>query len=115
MPRGDGTGPVGMGPMAGCAAGTCAGFGIPGYANPGRGFGMGFGRGCGFGGGRGWRHRFLATGVPGWIRSGGADSYQKPAPEVAKQALKYQANVLQSELDLVKERLSEMEKDPASQ
>jgi len=34
---------------------------------------------------------------------------------VAKQALKYQANVLQSELDLVKERLSEMEKDPASQ
>jgi len=34
MPRGDGTGPAGMGPMTGRAAGYCAGFPVPGYMNP---------------------------------------------------------------------------------
>ncbi|MFW6189453.1 MAG: DUF5320 domain-containing protein [Planctomycetota bacterium] len=34
MPRGDGTGPLGMGPMTGRAAGYCAGFAGPGFANP---------------------------------------------------------------------------------
>jgi len=34
MPRGDGTGPVGLGPMTGRAAGFCAGFPVPGYMNP---------------------------------------------------------------------------------
>ena len=34
MPRGDGTGPAGMGPMTGRAAGYCAGYGVPGYMNP---------------------------------------------------------------------------------
>jgi len=43
MPRGDGTGPMGFGPMTGRAAGYCAGFGIPGFMNPipARGIGMG--------------------------------------------------------------------------
>jgi len=39
MPRGDGTGPAGMGPMTGRAAGFCAGFGVPGYMNPASGAG----------------------------------------------------------------------------
>jgi len=34
MPFGDGTGPAGLGPMTGRAAGFCAGFGVPGYMNP---------------------------------------------------------------------------------
>ena len=34
MPRGDGTGPAGMGPMTGRAAGYCAGYEMPGYLNP---------------------------------------------------------------------------------
>jgi hypothetical protein len=34
MPRGDGSGPAGMGPMTGRAAGYCAGYGMPGYMNP---------------------------------------------------------------------------------
>lgn len=40
MPWGDGTGPWGGGPMTGRAAGFCAGYPVPGYANsiPGRGF-----------------------------------------------------------------------------
>jgi len=64
MPWGDRTGPWGLGPMTGRAAGYCAGYPVPGYMNPipgfgfGRGWGMGFGRGWGrgrgFGFGRGW-------------------------------------------------------------
>ena len=34
MPLGDGTGPIGLGPMTGRAAGFCAGFPMPGYINP---------------------------------------------------------------------------------
>jgi hypothetical protein len=87
MPAGDRTGPRGIGPRSGRAAGYCAGFEMPGYANPGfgRGFGVGFGRGPGFGGrgvgGRGWRHRSYATGRPGWLRFGGyAAPYREYIP-----------------------------------
>ena len=34
MSFGDGTGPVGLGPMTGRAAGFCVGFPVPGYMNP---------------------------------------------------------------------------------
>jgi hypothetical protein len=34
MPRGDRTGPAGMGPMTGRAAGYCAGYNAPGFTNP---------------------------------------------------------------------------------
>jgi hypothetical protein len=60
MPRGDRMGPLGMGSRSGRGAGHCAGFDVPGFANPrpGRGRGWGFGRGGG-----GWRHG-LAWGGP---------------------------------------------------
>jgi len=119
MPRGDGTGPMGMGAMSGRASGYCAGFGMPGYANPapGRGPGMGFGCGRGFGGsGRGWRHMFYVTGLPGWMRFGGYDApYQNPDPNLEKEALKSQAEALQSELDFIKKRLSEIETGTAAE
>lgn len=102
---------MGMGAMRGRVAGYCAGFGMPGYANPvpRRGFGMGFGRGRGAWG-RGWRHMFYATGLPGWARFGGvAAPFQNPDPNLEKQALSSQAEALQSELDLIKKRLSEIE------
>ena len=130
MPGGDRTGPMGMGPMTGRAAGYCAGYAASGYANPvpGRGFGMGFGRGGGFagrgfgGGGRGWRHWYYATGQPGWMRfglypnamvppaMGPSGPYAKPDPEMEKQALKGQAEALQSELDFITKRLDEIER-----
>ncbi len=34
MPFGNGTGPAGLGPMIGRAAGFCAGYPVPGYINP---------------------------------------------------------------------------------
>ncbi|KUG24361.1 hypothetical protein ASZ90_005826 [hydrocarbon metagenome] len=118
MPRGDATGPMGMGPMTGRGAGYCAGFGVPGYMNKfgGRGFGMGFGRGAGFGGrgarggGFGFRNRFYATGVPGWAWAGSTMSapYQKIDPATEKQALNNQAEILKTELDAIKKRLDEL-------
>jgi hypothetical protein len=44
--------------MTGRAAGYCAGYPVPGYANPPRGYGRGFGRGRGRGFGRGWGRGF---------------------------------------------------------
>jgi hypothetical protein len=47
MPRGDGTGPSGMGPMTGRSAGYCAGYDTPGHVNHGlsRHFDRGHGKG----------------------------------------------------------------------
>jgi hypothetical protein len=100
MPRGDRTSPAGMGPMTGRAAGFCAGWGIPGFANnvPGRGLGMGYGRG----------RRFLGG---GFGRGGyGRGIYPYPFDsESERRVLKNQADALQSELEFIKKRLSEIE------
>jgi hypothetical protein len=129
MPRGDRTGPRGTGSMTGRTAGYCAGYGMPGYANPvaGGGLGAGFGRGRGargrgFGvGGYGRRNMFYATGQPGFMRFDGYGApygypspYPKPDPEMEKQALKRQAEALQSELDFINQRLAEVETGSAS-
>ena len=45
MPFGDGTGPMGLGPMTGRAAGYCAGYPAPGFTNPIPGRGLGWRRG----------------------------------------------------------------------
>ena len=67
MPGGDRTGPMGMGPMTGRAAGYCAGSAVPGYVNtPG---GRGFRGGGGGRGGRGRRNWHYATGLVGWQRA----------------------------------------------
>jgi hypothetical protein len=61
MPLGDGTGPMGLGPTTGRAAGYCAGFPVPGFTNPigGR---LGLGRGW-FGRGRGfWPYAYYGRG-----------------------------------------------------
>jgi hypothetical protein len=124
MPRGDRTGPMGLGAMTGRAAGYCGGFGMPGYANstPGRGYGMGlgggrgaFGRGFG-GGGRGLRNMFFATGLPGWARFGGYTGLNPNADsEMEKQALKRKAEALQVELDIIKRRLEEIQSEVTAQ
>lgn len=44
MPRGDGMGPAGMGPLTGRSTGFCAGFKTPGFMNAGYSRGIDFGR-----------------------------------------------------------------------
>ena len=103
MPRGDRTGPLGMGPKTGRAAGRCAGNDRPGFMNPaGGGRGFGRGAGCGGGRGRGRRNMFLATGLPGGQRFGAAPAV---APETETQLLREQANALTTELENVLRRL----------
>ena len=115
MPRGDGTGPGGMGPMTGRAAGFCAGYPVPGYMNPAGGAGwvnpIG-GRGY-RGGGRGWAR--AGYGYPAW---GPAVSpyatYAGPvAPTVTApqelDALRQQAEYFQDTLDEVNKRIDELE------
>ncbi|HPI92698.1 MAG TPA: DUF5320 domain-containing protein [Deltaproteobacteria bacterium] len=122
MPFGDRTGPGGYGPMTGRAAGFCAGYITPGYANPspGRGF---WGRGRGGGGGRGWRHWYYATGLPGWQRWGAPHPgwgvpwshgipAEPPAPVARQQeldALKRQAEYLEQTLSDIRKRLEEIQ------
>jgi hypothetical protein len=134
MPGGDRTGPLGQGPMTGRGAGYCAGYSVPGYANPyfGRGWfgwGRGFGRGRGWfgrGGGRGWRH-WYGPGYPGWAPYGygapyqGAYAYptQPYAPDLTPNeemsVLKEQSQILQKELKEIQERISTLEKAQAQE
>ena len=109
MPGGDRTGPIGYGPMTGRAAGFCAGYDRPGYANPGPGRGFGWGGGGRGRGGRGWRHRYYATGMPGWMRSGwGPVPPSVPNAGSEKEFLETQRQALQAQLDHVKARLDEL-------
>ena len=114
MPGGNGTGPMGMGPMTGRAAGLCAGNSVPGYANPvsRRGF-FGCGRGFwGRGGGRGRRNRFFATGILGRARAGYPAGFSAaPTAEQEQQALKQQAQYLSDSLDALNKRIEELEKE----
>jgi hypothetical protein len=123
MPRGDGTGPAGMGPMTGRGAGFCAGYSIPGYMNPvgGRGY---WGRGRG--GGRGWRHWYHATGLPGWARApmgyaawgGPMYPYTSAGPfaptvttEQELDGLKKQAEYFQDTLGQINQRIQQLEEE----
>ncbi len=109
MPRGDGTGPMGMGPMTGRGAGYCNGVAAPGYADPVE-FTRGFG--CGFGRGRGFRRMFYATGVPGRARYG-YPTYAgvNTAAFDEKAFLSNQAEYLENQLQQIKQRLSSLDEE----
>ena len=94
MPRGDGTGPMGMGRMTGRGAGFCADFA------------------GGFGCGHGFRRMVYATDLPGWARFGYhayAGTYEPAVGE--KELLSRQAESLESQLEQVKKRLSSFKED----
>ena len=131
MPRGDGTGPGGMGPMTGRAAGYCAGYSVPGYMNPygGRYPGVGRAFGGGFGRGRGYRNWYYATGLPGWARYnvgmpawGGVGEYPyygaPPGPDLEpeqeKEILKSHSEALKKQLDEIQARMDELSKEQKS-
>ena len=112
MPRGDRTGPMGQGPMTGRRMGYCTGSDVPGYASaPGR--GMGFGGGGS--GRRGHRNMFYATGLYGWQRAGTIPPVP-PVPvsvnrEDEIQALKRQADYFGIQLETIRKRIEELQKE----
>ena len=115
MPGGDGTGPAGMGPMTGRAAGYCAGYGVPGYRNPipGRGFG-GWGRGRGRGWGRwGGYPGFAPPATAPYAAPYGAPYGPAPDPAQEREFLKVQADGLRQSLEAIEKRLAELEAEAA--
>lgn len=108
MPGGNGTGPMGMGPMTGRAAGFCAGFPMQGSMNQGNGRCLGMGRG----GGHGRRNWFHATGLPGWMRAGTSYS-DAPTKQQELAILKGQAGQFEAALGDIHKRLQELESQPA--
>jgi hypothetical protein len=98
MPRRDGTGPMGMGPMTGRGAGLCINntFGMRFQE---RGF-------AGYGYQRGYRRQYNETGIPGYLRR----NYSLNIPDVdEKTYLTNQEIMLDNQLKLVKQRLANMD------
>jgi hypothetical protein len=125
MPRGDRTGPEGIGHMTGRGAGYCAGYGMPGFMNPASGS---FAGGFGLGRGRGRRNRYYATGLPGWQRGpmGSPDAYppyappvspdyMPPVPQLTREqeanALREQVEMMQENIEAARERLEKLVKE----
>lgn len=107
MPRGDRTGPNGMGSMTGRGAGYCAGFSTPGFMNntmPRMGLGRGGGFGRGFG--RGWNRSFYPG--PAVYGMPGVAPY---SPESESENLEQNARMLQDQLDQINKRLTELKKE----
>lgn len=89
--------------MTGRAAGWCAGYDRAGFSNPGWGFGCGRG-------GRGRGRGFYAAPHRGWMRTGGfAAAESERDPGLEKQALSTRERFLQSELESIRARKSEIE------
>lgn len=104
MPRNDGTGPIGMGPMTGRGSGYCIGYVRPGDTNY---FRVRFSGGMS--GGRGFRRMFNLTGVPGWQRNG----YAMPIPDGQdydeKAVLEKEQEFLEAQLRQIKESLNSLD------
>ena len=102
MPRGDGMGPMGLGPMSGKGNGYCA------ASRPARKRTL---CGTGFGQGRGHRRMYDCTGRPAWARYGyaGSDTVQDAVDE--QEMLKVQAQRLEDQLSSVKAQLEKFEQN----
>jgi len=99
MPRRDQTGPMGYGPRTGRGAGFCESDSQPDFTSRQQapGLGYGFGRGRGFGGGMGRGRR---------ARQGGY--FAQPAPHDERGFLDRQKEALQSRLNVIDQRLTEL-------
>ena len=97
MPRGDRTGPDGMGPMTGRGLGFCNGFASPGYGKmtP-RGMGGRFGRGRGFG--------YYAAPYRGY-------AYPAYDAKTERNYLEDEIKLISEQLETLKSRLSELSKE----
>ena len=112
MPRGDRTGPNGMGQMTGRGLGYCAGYDSPGFTKgvPRGGAGFDYGRRFGRGLGKGFSREF------GYSRVFQYPAYPNYAvPQYsAKDETKYletEIDALKNELTAMENRLSELQKE----
>jgi len=110
MPRGDRTGPWGLGPRTGRAAGYCAGYPVPGFMNPIPGFGRGYGRGRGRGYGRGYGRGFGRRRGRWWLDYPPQYPYTYPPPMIPVRAPPQSA---EQELTAIEEYRKELEAEKA--
>jgi len=111
MPRGDGTGPQGMGPRTGRAAGYCSGYDLPGYDNPvsGRGYGRGMAWGRGGRGGR-WQQGAGRDWGYAW-QAQPAPVAPPPAPVEERTFLEQGISGLKAQIAYLDERLKSLEEE----
>jgi len=121
MPRGDRTGPLGMGPRTGRAMGYCSGFDAPGFINPGLGSSAGYpSAGLGLARGRGRAIPEYGMGMA-WGPRGGRgrgyssfSSYSEAAPPAPLSAdeertfIEGSITALKSRIEAMEKRLSEL-------
>lgn len=98
MPGGDGTGPLGSGPMTGRGLGYCSGYTRPGYINP------RFGRGW-FGRGRGWVRGFYSRPTLGFWQN---NYPTQISSDEEVDVLKAEAESLKEELKNIETRIQEI-------
>ena len=111
MPRGDRTGPNGMGPMTGRAVGYCSGNPVPGFANSWYGRGGWFGRGLGLGRSRGGSYGYRAV-YPPYAPPANTGYYPPapmPTPEANLSLLRAQAEQLNTMLADIQKQIEELE------
>ena len=94
MPRGDGTGPRGTGPMTGRGLGICSGANL---AKIGAGLGIGWGlaRGCGLG-------RGFGRGI------GRALAFRQVPAKTDKEFLEEQKSILKNQLENIEKELEDL-------
>ncbi len=105
MPRGDRTGPEGMGPMTGRQLGYCAGNSRPGFMEPGRFGGRGFGRGFrhGYGRGRGMGYGY---------QHGYRPVYPEDNPDISEKTLiENEIRILKDQMSYLEEQLAKLKKE----
>ena len=112
MPRGDRTGPDGMGQMTGRGLGYCAGYDSPGFtrgiprggAGYGRGVGRGYGRG--FRGGLGYNQRgFYPDQYPTYPQPGNYSNVSE------KTLIENEIKIIGEQLKALETRLAELSKE----
>lgn len=101
MPRGDRTGPLGMGTMTGRRAGNCNGFAASSNTNRGECMGD---FGSGYGNCHGHRRMFRATGMPGWM-------FDRNVTYEEKSYLERQCELLEWQLQGIKTRLNQLNEE----
>ena len=121
MPRGNGTGPEGLGPMTGRGLGFCAGYDLPGFMQGGFGGRRGaYGGYAGYGRGMAWRRGggYRGYGPGGGFRFRREPVFLQEAPGAAYENetafLREQEQILRTELNLIEQRLTKLEEQDDS-
>ncbi len=103
MPGGDGTGPMGAGPMTGRGMGYCAVRAGFGFMNR---IGFGRGWGCGRGFGMGWRNRVSAFAAGRSMGFGRGRVAWTSEDELS--ALQQEADAMQADLNDIRSRIEQL-------